>query len=396
MRQAVFIGLFLKFCTLVWAQQAGLYLNLPGTLPHESKNIFTLEVESYCQSKLNEITGEKFTIRKCKMTYNDIPLSVRSCKVRGHSTLYFKRKSLSISLEEPLVWDQGQIRKLALNSLSMDQHYYRNRLSFLLMEKAGIFPLQSAYAELRINHKSAGLYLAVQKPEDFIRALESPLLTRREYEGRYTVEYSDGDDTRSQMKRLRGIPKLTKQYAGQQLYDSLNAVFSLDNYFKWLAFNYLIKNGDYTDELFLYLTLNDDRFDIIPWDYDDIFNSQPHDGFDQRNKVLDHKLLFSAEALLDVVIDSDDYLYLKFLQSFHELLDILTPEIIKAGFEQVYVELYPYFCDQELIAQSASDQYGLTSLTDLRANLQKQFQATLYQLKSVESIIQSELRRLSQ
>ena len=104
------------------------------------------------------------------------------------------------------------------------------------------------------------------------------------------------------------------------MYDSLNAVVHLDHYFQWLAFNYLIKNGDYTDELFLYLSTEDKRFDIIPWDYDDIFKSQPHDGFEKRNKVLDHKLLFSAEAYIDIVIDKDPFLYLEFLKSFFQLL----------------------------------------------------------------------------
>ena len=100
----------------------------------------------------------------------------------------------------------------------------------------------------------------------------------------------------------------------------------LDHYFKWLAFNYLIKNGDYTDELFLYLDEDENRFDIIPWDYDDIFMRQPHDGFDKRNQVLDHQLLFSGEAYLDVVIDGDKFLYLEFLRNFSQIVKILKNE----------------------------------------------------------------------
>jgi spore coat protein H len=262
------------------------------------------------------------------------------------------------------------------------------------MEKLGIFHLQSDYAELRINGNTAGLYLGIQKPEDYIRSLESTLLIRREYEGRYTIEYSGGEDTREQVKRLKSIPKLTKKLEGQQLYESLNAIVQLDHYFKWLAFNYLIRNGDYTDELFLYLAGEDSRFDIIPWDYDDIFQRQPHNGFEKRNKVLNHKLLFSGEAYLDIIIDKDSFLYAQFLHSFQEVLDILTPEVLKQTFEKVFLELYPYFMDQELIAQSESDHYGLTSLSILKDDLQNQFRDLLILRLSIKAIIESELGRL--
>jgi len=392
MKHAVFLGLFLNICTVVLSQLEVLYLDLTTTLSIESKNIYSLEVNSYCESKLQEITGEKFTIPSCKMSYNGVPLKIKSCKVRGHTTLFYKRKSLSISMGNAVLLGDVKIKKLALNSLSMDRHYYRNRLSFLLMERIGIFNLQNDFAELRINGNSAGLYLAVQKPEDYIRSLESPLLVRREYEGRYTREYSSEKESKVHMKRLREIAKLTKQFEGPLLYDSLNTVVNMDHYFKWLAFNFLIKNGDYTDELFLYLGKEADRFDIIPWDYDDIFRSQPHDGFDRRNRVLDHKLLFSAEAYLDIVIDSDEYLYLKFLHAFQEVLEILSPEVLKDSFEKVYRELYPYFSDQELISQSVSDQYGLTSLSDLREDLQNQFLATISRRKIIEAIIVTEVR----
>jgi hypothetical protein len=170
----------------------------------------------------------------------------------------------------------------------------------------------------------------------------------------------------------------------------------MDQYFKWLAFNYLIKNGDYTDELFLFLVAGENRFDIIPWDYDDIFQRQPHESYARRNKVLDHKLLFSGEAYLDIVIDSDSYLYLKFLESFQEVLDLLTPNLIKESFERVYAELYPYYVEQEIIAPSESDHYGSTVLSILKEDLRQQFQILLMQRQSIESIIEAELRRMEE
>ena len=391
MKYAVFLGFYLSICTAVLSQSTDLYLELPRAFSFEDKNVYSFEVSSYCELKINEISGEKFTIPSCEMAYNGIALNPKSCKIRGRTSLYFKRKSFSISLVDPVIRGESKIKKIALNSLAMDRNYYRNRLSFLLMERIDIFHLQNDFAELRINGNSAGLYLAIQKPEDYIRSLGSTLLVRREYEERYITEYSDGENTKGQVKRLRNIPKLAKEFEDHQLYDSLNAVVHMDHYFRWLAFNYLIKNGDYTDELFLYLLEDEDRFDIIPWDYDDIFKSQPHDGLESRNKVLDHRLLFSGEAYLDIVVDSDNFLYLKFLHSFQQVLEILNPEVIKDAFEVVYMELYPYYSDQQLISKSESDQYGLTSLSDLKADLHEKYKAILVRRERIESIIESEL-----
>ena len=395
MKNAVFLTLFLHICTVVFSQEAGPFLDLSVVDPSGEKHIFSFKVSPYGEERIHEISGEKFNIPSVEISHDGIPLVTKSCKTRGHSTLHFKRKSFSISLLEPMVMGDTEVKKLALNSLVMDQNYYRNRLSFLLMEKIGIFHLENYFTELRINGKSAGIYLALQKPEDYIRSLDSNLLVRREYKGRYTIEYEMGNDTREQMKSLRSIPGHSKALEGQELYDYLNGVLYMDQYFKWLAFNYLIKNGDYTDELFLFMVSGENRFDIIPWDYDDIFQRQPHESSVRRNKVLDHKLLFSGEAYLDIVIDKDNFLYLKFMDTFQEVLEILTPQLIKDSFEKVYAELYPFYLDQEIIAQSESDHYGPTVLSILKEDLRQQFQILLMQRQSIESIIKAELRRMS-
>lgn len=394
MKNALFLGLCLHICTVTLSQEVGPFLDLIGTVPVEERHCFNFRVSPYCEERIDEISGEKFKIPSIDISYDGSPLKIKSCKTRGHSTLHFKRKSFSISLFEPMVLADTEIKKLALNSLVMDQNYYRNRLSFLLMEEIGIFHLKNHFTELRINGKPAGLYLAIQKPEDYIRKQESNLLARREYKGRYTIEFETCENTREHMKSLRNIPKLTKALEGQELYDSLNVVLHMGHYFKWLAFNYLIKNGDYTDELFLYLDKGENRFDIIPWDYDDIFQRQPHESYERRNKVLDHKLLFSGEAFLDMVIDSDSFLYLKFLHSFEEVLELLSPEVIKTTFERVYSELYPYYTDPEIIAQSEFDHYGSTVLQILEEDLRQQFLNVLMQRKSIESIIVAEFKRM--
>jgi len=390
----LFFGLIIS--TSAFAQTASSYLDLPDTLSLQHNRVFSFKVDKYIESRMEEISGEKVELSIDEISYNGVDINARSVKTRGQTTLYFKRKSYSISLEKPIHLGETKVKKLALNNLAMDRNYFRNRLSFLLMERIGIFHLQNYYSELRINGKTAGIYLAIQKPEDYIRSLQSTLLVRREYDERFTTEDSHGKEAKDQIKRLREIRKITHRYEGQQLFDTLNNIVHMDHYFQWLAFNYLVKNGDYTDELFFYLLPDENRFDIIPWDYDDIFMRQPHESLEQRNRVLDHKLLFSGEEYLDIVIDSDNYLYREFLRNFKQVLDILDPETIKDIFEQVYRELYPYYKDQEVIGQSEYDQYGLTDLATLKEDLQHQFQFLLYQRQSAEAIITSEMMHLSE
>ena len=299
MKWAIFLLFGLSISTSAFAQFTSLQLDLPDTLPLQHDRVFSFKVDKYIESRMEAISGEKIELSIDEISYNGVEVNAKSVKTRGQTTLYFKRKSYSISLEKPIHLGETKVKKLALNNLAMDRNYFRNRLSFLLMERIGIFHLQNYYSELRVNEKTAGIYLAIQKPEDYIRSQGSTLLVRREYDERFTIEDSHGKEAKDQIKRLRGIHKLTKQYEGQQLYDSLNNVVHMDHYFQWLAFNYLVKNGDYTDELFFYLLPDENRFDIIPWDYDDIFMRQPHESFEQRNRVLDHKLLFSGEEYLD-------------------------------------------------------------------------------------------------
>ena len=83
---------------------------------------------------------------------------------------------------------------------------------------------------------------------------------------------------------------------------------------------------------FFLWTLKPIRFDIIPWDYDDIFASGPHEGLKKRNQVLGDRLLFSSEASFDQAIGNDNYLYKEYLQDFEVVLEHFDARSIKGKF----------------------------------------------------------------
>jgi len=289
-----------------------------------------------------------------------------------------------------------QVNKLAINNLAMDENYWRARLCFLLMKAVGIFPLKNQYTELLINGKTQGTYLMIQKPEDYCRSLGSDLLVRRGEGGQISIDYSNDSELKKMVKKLKRAPGLPKNFSDKQLSDSLNQIINLEQYYKWLAFNYLIRNGDYYDELFLFLDPETNKFGMIPWDYDDVFASQPHEGLDKRNHALGDRLIYSSEASLDRAIGKDDYLYSNYLKTFLDVVNIITPEVLKETFEQIYQELYPFFMEQAIIAQSEYDQSGLTNINRLQDDLNKHYQFIVRRQSTVKTTIALDLDLITQ
>ncbi len=108
------------------------------------------------------------------------------------------------------------------------------------------------------------------------------------------------------------------------MYDTLSAYMDLEQYFAKLSIDLLIKNGDYTDEIFFYSKIKDNKevFGVFPWDLDDIFSDRPmrrklvgsrhsicmREYYSMSDVVADvgEKLLYSIEDDLDYKIAIDD------------------------------------------------------------------------------------------
>jgi spore coat protein H len=138
---------------------------------------------------------------------------------------------------------------------------------------------------------------------------------------------------------------------------------------KWLAFNFFVRNGDYTDEVYFFVDPATDKFSIIPWDYDDLFSQAPHEGNVESRKVLGDRLFFSTEDPLDKKIVTDQFLYKKYLIQFEELMNQLSTDVLKRAFENIYAELYPYYSDNEIISNSRYDRYKNDNLIKLKSDM---------------------------
>jgi hypothetical protein len=136
------------------------------------------------------------------------------------------------------------------------------------------------------------------------------------------------------------------------MYDTLSSYIDMEQYFTKLSIDMLIKNGDYTDEIIFYTKIKNGKelLGIFPWDYDDIFSSQPHEignpwapgtvfGKRQYNSMNDviadvgPKLLYSIEDDLDYKIAKDSFLYQEYLKTLQGVIEKIDLTAIDRVFD---------------------------------------------------------------
>ncbi|MEQ1585934.1 MAG: CotH kinase family protein [Cyclobacteriaceae bacterium] len=308
------------------------------------------EIRIYISNKqldqLRNVEGTRMELKQPLFLINKDTAIVRDIHSRGASTMKFARKSLSVDLEHSATFnsrgEKVKIKKFDLLNLVMDKDLWHNRWAFINLNELNLFPLFNTYCKLWINDQPQGIYLLVEKPSNSSARIKSPYMLRRGPDHKIEQEYinipSKKEAYQYKEKYYRIYRDLGK-YKGQALEEHLRSALQLDQYFNWLAFNYFIKNGDYADEIFFYIHPDSEKFDIIPWDYDDIFRREPHEGAKARQAKLTDKLIFSIEDELDRSIASDEWLYDQYRAAFKKLLITRDMEVIGRTFDQVLQEL---------------------------------------------------------
>lgn len=354
-------------------------LNLdPDTDGMRIENIICMDLAERKYSTLHLTTGEKVDIKPVKTIINGDIVKPKRIHTRGQSTLLFKRKSLSFKLKSKATFQHGEktqsFKNFQLLNLAMDKYYCCNRIAFEMMETLGIFNLFYSFCELRINGSSEGVYMVIERPEDWaLKQKEAPLVIRRGFNHKIdeikTNKKSDQNQIKEYVGYYKQIYKSLNKYEGEKLYEALLEYIDINFYMKWLAFNFLIHNGDYSDEVFFYIDPEVRKYRIIPWDYDDILATTPHEGIKERNKAIGNKLLFSSEDLLDKKIATDPYLYRIYMERLNEVITTLSPGLIKLVVEKTYAELYPFYWDDNIISNVQFDYHKDASIINLKAYL---------------------------
>jgi spore coat protein H len=373
----LFLGLVVPNSKSQTVQSDADKLNL-SDLGRKIENSVSFNTTYSNYEKIRDTIGQKISVTATALIINGETLEPEEISTRGQSSLHYRRKSYSFSLKSQASFRHGErtelFKKFYLLSLSMDRNYCTNRLAFEMMETAKLFHLFYSFCDLRINDKSEGIYMVVERPEDWAMKMKnSPLLIRRGYNTTIdkimTAEKTKRDITKKYKGYFRQIYGSLNKYDGEELYKTLSNWLDMDVYMKWLAFNFFVRNGDYTDEVYFFVDPATDKFSIIPWDYDDLFSQAPHEGNVESRKVLGDRLFFSTEDPLDKKIVTDQFLYKKYLIQFEELMNQLSTDVLKRAFENIYAELYPYYSDNEIISNSRYDRYKNDNLIKLKSDM---------------------------
>ena len=351
----------------------------PGDKPHL---VIELEMPARLFEKIKGSRGQDVDLDKTILKFKDEIISINDGHLHGQSTLYFERKSYSIDTEKKIkLCDECEgLGAFYLVSLSMDKNYYHNRLSFDLLRTIGLFHLQYTFSEVRINGQSQGIYLILQRPQDWaLKDIGSPYLVRRGRGERIVDRERFQKDSSKELKKayhdqFLSIYRIIHEVSGEQLFKKLNEVMHLEDYMRWLAFNYVIKCGDYSDELFFYVDPQTKRFRIVPWDYDDIFKTHPHEGIKERNsKIAPSSLIFSSEDKLDVKIANDPYLYAQYLKYYLSVFEELSQDRLENVLVNIYTDLSPLYHSTTILKAVSTDGYE-TSPKILRNELNNVYQ----------------------
>ncbi len=327
---------------------AGALENYCQTPPGSKFPEIRIQISKSQYGTLLQSKGQKTILKNPQMLFNGDTAVVKEIHSRGNNSLTFEHKSLSVELDKNVSvrrsGEKVKLKKFDLMNLVMDKNLWHNRWAFLHMSQFSVFPLFNIYCTLWINDQPQGIYLLVEKPRHYTNSINSPYMIRRGIDHTIQDEYIDTpskDESKKFKKQYLSLYEDIGKYEGEELYNRLQAKLHLEHYFEWLAFNYLIMNGDYADELYLYILPASGQFDILPWDYDDILRPNPHEGNQTRNSIasLKNKLIFSSEDPLDRAIGSDEFIYRHYLEAFRKLLTTLTPEMINGISDRVKEEL---------------------------------------------------------
>ena len=150
-----------------------------GDNPHR---VIELEMSARLFERIKASRGQDVDLVNTILTFNGDTAAINDGHLHGQSTMYFERKSYTIDAGKKikLCEECEGLGAFYLVSLSMDRNYYHNRLCFDLLRTLGLFHLQYTYSELRINGASQGIYLILQRPQDWtLKEIGSPYIVRR-------------------------------------------------------------------------------------------------------------------------------------------------------------------------------------------------------------------------
>ncbi len=273
-------------------------------------------------------------------TYKDVRVNLH-----GESSLLAPYKSFEVKLPSRVApfGDGVALRKFLLIAMAEDTGYYRNFLSFVLTSGIdSLFKGEFRYTRFYLNGRDQGLYLLVERAQDAIeRHYPDAVTFRRGYNNDWEPKGQIKDDPAlvdQMIAELWSFYSLQQSLPPEEFYDSLKQHVDMDSYYRWLAFNRLILNGDYTDEVYFYKkTPGDKLWKVYPWDFENSFGP-PHGG-----NALEGSWVYCVEQWLDYTIATTPSMTADYLVVLREVAASVDAATLRHAFGRLETELLPWF-----------------------------------------------------
>jgi len=311
---------------------------------------------------------DKHTFKPITAQINNNPATSATLNIRGQNCLKAPRKCFGLKFEDKQKFPGlGELESKSFNLVSMwhETGYISSKIGFEFFRATGLFDIRSEYAEVIINGESFGLYLVVEKPKKAIKRNQDGdvIVARRKFSGRLDIsreDYSDHPRRDDFSQAYTDLAIKLDTESGATLLRSLEQGMDLDSYMNWLLVNSVLKNGDYTDELYVYADVSQPNiyFEVMPWDLDDLFKG-PHWGNTLEQKdIIKNSLLYSLESALDQKIQSDPILYSKLEALADSLLSQIRShefEVVEQVIDLTRSSIDPYLDDEDVLNGSLLD-----------------------------------------
>lgn len=275
-------------------------------------------------------------------TYKDVRVNLH-----GESSLLAPYKSFEVKLPSrvPPFGTGVALRKFLLIAMAEDTGYYRNFLSYVLTSQLdSLFLGEFRYTRFILNGRDQGLYLLVERAQDAIeRHYPEAITFRRGYDNDWEPKGQIKDNLAlldEAIAELKNFYLWQQALSPEEFYDSLKQHVDMDSYYHWLAFNRLILNGDYTDEVYFYKKApTDKQWKVYPWDFENTFGP-PHGG-----NALEGSWVYCVEQWLDYTIATTPAMTADYLDVLRGVADSMDAVTLRFAFARLESELLPWFQD---------------------------------------------------
>jgi len=218
-------------------------------------------------------------------------------RLRGNTSRQSAKKSFKVDINHFVPGRQFyDLEKLNLNGEHNDPSIIRSKLCWDLFQKIGIPAPRACHVKLYINGEYRGLYMNVEHiddefvqkrfgnqngnlykclwPADLVYLGADQEFYKAEYNGRraYDLKTNRLTDDYSDLVHFIEVLNNTPSTTFKQ---KIEQIFNVPNFLKWLAMNVLVGSWDdywyLKNNYYLYHNTAADRFEFIPYDYDNTY-----------------------------------------------------------------------------------------------------------------------------